>query len=389
MLIALAIVASFCIAPIAYAVSYEDTMGESYTGTILGDFAISQTKANEISEKVVEISSLDSFAAVGANNIIAVSSSLSDSVDAAEYRATLMTYIENGTPVISLEGEAAFTEAEFDLPTAFMAGATATGYYCDPLTGAVCCYSVKCSEQTEANNRVYAWADNMLNKSVAVKEDIALAAATGNSPSWGSEIQSYADFECGDYGWFYMRTNYYEQITNSTTYRYYMPEYSLQAVPNSNTNARICDMNVQCDVDKFRNTQKLLDYAPTTTSGTSTATVGLNWNVSASGGSIGMSYERSYAISDIMVHDYSSFGENLFTTSHDIQESGTVGDTTILIKPGLVASSEKSNSNGNYIVEDNYSVNFCKYQKTGSWPWSPWACQDHHLFYTTLNINIP
>ncbi len=86
-----------------------------------------------------------------------------------------------------------------------------------------------------------------------------------------------------------------------------------------------------------------------------------------------------------MVHDYSSFGENLFTCSHDIQESGNVGSSTILVKPGLIASSARSTDNGSYTIEDNYSVNYCKYQKVGS----SWSCQNYHLFYTTLNVNIP
>ena len=388
MLIAFTIIASLCITPAVY-LPNDNTSGELYDDVMLGDYAISQAKSDEIKEKVVEVSSIESFSSVRSNSIVEINASLSNSLNAAEYQEALENCISAGTPVISLNGAAAFTAPELSIPTAFVSDATATGVYYNNSTGAVSCYSVKCDSQTEAVNRVYAWADEMLSADTTSVEIIALSSAANGSPSWGSEIQSYADIECGDYGWFYIRTNYFEQITNSDTYRYYKPDYKLQAVPNSSTNARIADMNVQCDVDKLRSTQRLLDYGPTTTSGSSSASVSLNWSVSESGASVGMSTERSYSISDIMVYDYSNFGNELFSTSHDVQESGSVGDTAILIKPGLVSSSEKSSSNGGYSVEDNYSVNFCKYQKSGSLPWSPYTCQNYHLFYTTLNVNIP
>lgn len=387
MLIALAIIASLCITPAAYPL-YDNISEESCNDVMLGDYEISQAKADEIKENVVKISSLESFSFIKSNNIAEITGA-SSSLNATEYQKALENCIFAGTPVVSLDGATAFTKSEFNIPTAFVADATATGVYYNNSTGAISCYSVKCDSQTEAANRVYAWADEMLSTNVKSADGIVLSSVANGSPSWGSEIQSYADIECGDYGWFYIRTNYFEQITNSDTYRYYKPDYKLQAVPNSSTNARIADMNVQCDVDKLRSTQRLLDYGPTTTSGSSSASVSLNWSVSESGASVGMSTERSYSISDIMVHDYSNFGNELFSTSHDVQESGSVGDTAILIKPGLVSSSEKSNSNGGYSVEDNYSVNFCKYQKSGSFPWSPYTCQDYHLFYTTLNVNIP
>lgn len=387
MLIALAIITSLCITPAVY-LPNDNASGELSSDVMLGDYEISQAKADEIKEKVIDVSSVESFSSIGTNRIVEINASLSNSFNASEYQEALENCILAGKPVVSLDGATAFTAPEFDIPTAFVTDATATGVYYNNSTGAISCYSVKCDSQTEAANRVYAWADEMLSADVDSADNVALSSANG-SPSWGSEIQSYADIECGDYGWFYIRTNYFEQITSSNTYRYYKPDYSLQAVPNSSTNARIADMNVQCDVDKLRNTQRLLDYGPTTTSGSSTASVSLNWSVSESGASIGMSTERSYSISDIMVHDYSNFGNELFSTSHDVQESGSVGDTTILIKPGLVSSSEKSNSNGGYSVEDNYSVNFCKYQKSGNLPWSEYTCQNYHLFYTTLNVNIP
>lgn len=384
MLIAFAVVVSFCITPVAYGMSTPVTEEMSPDMT-LGDYAISSSKAEEISEKVVELNSMESFKSIEKDSILEIGNNSSSLIGSAEYYKSLTKCISDSIPVVSLDGVSVFTDSNLDMPTAFVENATASGVYYDKSTGAMCCYSVKCDDLNEARNRVYGWADDKLAQSLEIKENVSLASSA-ETPVWGGEIQSYGDISCGDYGWFYIRTNYYEQMTNSNTYRYYQADYKLQAVPNTNANTRIADMNVQCDVDKLRSTQKLLDYGPTTTSGSSTASVNLNWSISLTGGfQVGMGIERSYSIPDIMVHDYSSFGDNLFTCSHDIQESGNVGSSTILVKPGLIASSARSTDNGSYTIEDNYSVNYCKYQKVGS----SWSCQNYHLFYTTLNVNIP
>lgn len=282
MLIAFAVVVSFCITPVAYGMSTPVTEEMSLDMT-LGDYAISSSKAEEISEKVVELNSMESFKSIEKDSILEIGNNSSSLVGSAEYYKSLTKCISDSIPVVSLDGVSAFTDSNLDMPTAFVENATASGVYYDKSTGAMCCYSVKCDDLNEARNRVYGWADDKLTQSLEIKENASLASSA-ETPVWGGEIQSYGDISCGDYGWFYIRTNYYEQMTNSNTYRYYQADYKLQAVPNTSANTRIADMNVQCDVDKLRSTQKLLDYGPTTTSGSSTASVNLNWSVSLTGG---------------------------------------------------------------------------------------------------------
>ena len=383
-IITVLIVASFSIAPAAYMLN--DKADSMDGNVILGDYSITQEKADEISKRVVTASSIENFESIKADSIVLIDSSLIDSSNTLEYRQALANCVLEGTPVVSLDDPSVFMEDGFDIPTAFALGAAACGIYYDEVNDVTTCYSIKTNNMTEAENRLYAWADDMLVQSTELKEGVALSATNGAEPEWGSEIRSHTDIDCGSYGWAYVRTNYFEQITNSDTYRYYKAGYIFQGVPNSDS--RIADINIRSDVDNLRNTQQLLIYGPTSTSGTSQVSVNLNWSVSQSGLEVGMSTTWTYSVPDLAVHDYSSFGDDLFSTSHDTNEGENIGNTTTMIQPGLISSSSKSSNNGGYIVDDYYSINYCKY-KAGFWPWSPWYCQDYQLYDATLRVNIP
>ena len=114
MLIAFAVVVSFCITPVAYGMSTPVTEEMSLDMT-LGDYAISSSKAEEISEKVVELNSMESFKSIEKDSILEIGNNSSSLVGSAEYYKSLTKCISDSIPVVSLDGVSAFTDSNLDM----------------------------------------------------------------------------------------------------------------------------------------------------------------------------------------------------------------------------------------------------------------------------------
>ena len=271
------------------------------------------------------------------------------------------------------------------MSTAFSTEAISYGYHYDAIRDITTCYSIESENEDYATSHIVMWADEIIkemNNSIQISSSIN---GSKDSPSWGSEIRAWGERQCTDYGTYYSRTCYFEENTSSVTNRYFLADYNLQSVPNSN--GRTAEMDILCDVDYYKSTNMLLDYDPTTTSGTSTASVSLGWSVDTSGGGINMSTGWSYTISDVSVNDNSNYGNNILHIRHDVDELKSVGANTYYVKPGYVASSTKSVDNGEFRVQDTYHVQYCHLDK-GFWPWSPWYGCDYEFFLLTVDVNI-
>ena len=138
--------------------------------------------------------------------------------------------------------------------------------------------------------------------------------------------------------------------------------YCIQSVPDDGCST--ADLNVYT---KLGEECRILDYAPTTSSGTSTA--GVDLGVS-SDGVISANISWSYSVSDVEVIDRSNFGTNEFRINHDLNEDSNVGSNTFMAETGKIVRIDCSagNLSGSYIGTDHYEINFCK--KVHKWPFS-------------------
>ena len=102
----------------------------------------------------------------------------------------------------------------------------------------------------------------------------------------------------------------------------------------------------------------LVDYDPTTTSGTSTTGVSLTAAAGTSGPSVGFTWSWSYSIADVVVLDYSDYSTHTAYWQHDIDHwSPTVGEHTYQSKPGFVVKTSPQSAS---FIDAWYKVKFVK-----------------------------
>lgn len=168
---------------------------------------------------------------------------------------------------------------------------------------------------------------------------------------WG--YQSQLDFTSGDdwkpYGRLNVRTIYYKLINDgSTTYDWYDVHVRQQSVPGkelwSDSEWRTADMYTWIDADYYNSNGFLSDYAPTTTSGTSTVGVSIGVSAGEDGAAVSASQSWSYTIPDVFVHDQSDYSQELAKWWHDVAEDKSVGSDTYQIEPGATLRFPESGS---------------------------------------------
>lgn len=151
-----------------------------------------------------------------------------------------------------------------------------------------------------------------------------------------------------------VRTIYFQLQENNPDSNYYQAHYLLQGVPNNKR--AIADMY---NSNTLQNENAhLIRYGPTSTSGTSSASVDLSFGLDG----INISCSWDYAIPDVVDKDHSNLAFNKFDISHDVNERGNVGMNTYYVEPGMIVKVDCDGGDGSYNETDNYSIRFCDHK---------------------------
>ena len=286
----------------------------------------------------------------------------------------LISVINNGIPVISI-GHSSQLFKDLGLNRGFSSTSTNLGYFINPVTKQTICYSASMYSAKDSIESLIQWANECyINKEESLR--------TGESGiSWGSEYIYLLTIE-NYQGRMNIRNIYTEQDVPDSDYRYFKVNYQLQNVPK--TNGRNADSKVWVDVDENNSSSMILDYAPTTTSNSSSHTVGLNWNVTytVSTGGVGIEYTQgcseswTYNMQDVSVYDNSDYSLEFFSIWNDIDQDKAVGSNTYTAKPGQIIRTVKTTDNGSLDLNENYGAGFCTWGKNHFWE------NDHCINFT-------
>ena len=164
----------------------------------------------------------------------------------------------------------------------------------------------------------------------------------------GTKVCGYS-FQCGDYGKISAR-NTYSLESEGFGKKYYLTKYQIQGIPNADKSKSKMGLGIKLDNEGAP--QTLESYGPTTSSGADH----VNITVSTSPTPISVSWGTD--IPDVSVIDNSDFGQNIFEINYDINERSNSGKETLLVQPGLVASSEFED--GRYEITEMLTAEFCK-----------------------------
>ncbi|MCU0755506.1 MAG: hypothetical protein MUE46_10350 [Xanthomonadales bacterium] len=129
-----------------------------------------------------------------------------------------------------------------------------------------------------------------------------------------------------------IRTSFSKVSETNTQYDAYEIRYTTQMVPNTSRRWRNRGMTIQSDLNGVVPSFHLMSYGPTTSPGSSTASVDL----SASLGSVSFGRSWSYSRSDIEIFDFSDFSRHLVKWDHSIDKTKAVGRNNVLLEPGAI-----------------------------------------------------
>jgi len=168
----------------------------------------------------------------------------------------------------------------------------------------------------------------------------------------------------------------------STQYGWYDVHVRQQSVPGKklwNSDWRTADMYTWIDADYYNSGGFLSDYAPTTTSGTTTVGVSIGVAVGDDETQVSASQSWSYTIPDVRVYDESDYFQELAKWRHDIAEDKAVGSNTYQIEPGATLRFPQDGVHG---WAEHYGV---KYGKPKWWGLS-WDFTDEFWIEVYLKI---
>ena len=101
----------------------------------------------------------------------------------------------------------------------------------------------------------------------------------------------------------------------------------------------------------------MMKYGPTATSGQSTVGVNTSLSIGFSGINYIFGSNWSYAISDVIVMDFTSVLNNIIDIRHNIDESTNVGIGTYSVEPGKLIIVDDGDG---YYSTDTYKTQFCE-----------------------------
>jgi hypothetical protein len=188
----------------------------------------------------------------------------------------------------------------------------------------------------EALREAYKWALSHLKpNSGAVKIE---SLSSGAYWAYKSQLDVTSKDIWKPYGRLNIRTIYYKLINDgSSQYDWYDVHVRQQSVPGKelwNSDWRTADMYTWIDADYYNPNGFLSDYAPTTTSGTTTVSVSIGVSAGEDGAQVSVFQSWSYKIPDVRVYDESDYYQELAKWRHDIAENKAVGSNTYQIEPG-------------------------------------------------------
>ena len=244
---------------------------------------------------------------------------------------------------------------------AYVESADLYAAYHDPVTGRNSFCNIVSGSEDLSMEKFREWVRESISHD-AEEQGVMSNDCSQTCAQWGEENSSYLYRHYDGYGWMNVNTDYFALNEDNHQYNYFYTHYCIQSVPDDGCST--ADLNVYT---KLGEECRILDYAPTTSSGTSTA--GVNLGVS-SDGVISANISWSYSVSDVEVIDRSNFGTNEFRINHDLNEDSNVGSNTFMAEPGKIVRIDCSagNLSGSYIGTDHYEINFCK--KVHKWPFS-------------------
>ncbi|MDR0523240.1 MAG: hypothetical protein LBG62_02305 [Candidatus Methanoplasma sp.] len=265
-------------------------------------------------------------------------------------------FIGKGGAILAIGDPGIFSKNGSLAFSAFSDDADVYGAYFDFAENRYACLSVDCGDAAESLDEACFRATD------AARASKGAVLASGSGISWGQEYQSTLIRHYSGYGWLNVMTMYTVVEESNARYNYYQTHYRLQSVPESG--ARTADMYISSQHNQ--NNMALVDYSPTTSSGSSTVGVSVGASVATGGtGSISLTGSWQYSVSDVMVIDQSNFGTNSFSTWHNVDETKSVGSATYVIEPGKVTKVDCQSGarDGAYRCYENYSIQF---QKNGA-----------------------
>ena len=192
---------------------------------------------------------------------------------------------------------------------------------------------------------------------------------THHSPWWHQVyIQSiYSGDWAKPYGKVNIVNQYYKLEEDGTnTYDFYdtrfvveeIPGYTVhQSDPTYNEVNHCMDIYVRSDVNEAsgHSSDFLYHKSPTTTSGTSTASVSIGVSAGQNGAAITLGQSWTYSIPDVTIADQGDYSQQLAMWWHNVNEDALVGRSTYQVEPGLSVRTSQGGGHGLY---ETYQVNF-------------------------------
>lgn len=252
-----------------------------------------------------------------------------------------------------------FTNKSSQLPLmGFSEDADIYAMYYDKGNDRFVCCSIDAGSSELSMQKFKDW---VISSNVSVTTKPSVTPATGSDyAKWGTELLTACYKYYNGYGWQNINTSYFPLVEdNANSNYYYYTKYDVQSVPDKGS--QTCGINVY---SKLSDSHRILDYGPTTTTGSTTVGVSLGVN---SEGVVSAGVSWSYTVSDVIVRDSTNYGTNEFCIRHDLNKDSMVSSNTYTVKPGKVVqvSCNGSNKTGDYDAIDCYEVVFGKDVKSG------------------------
>ena len=217
------------------------------------------------------------------------------------------------------------------------------GIYSDPNSNIVSCYGVESDDIDTSYQKMAQWVEDLETNSILDDEGI---------PDYTKAVVSDYNKQCGNRGWMNIQTVYYKLEQNIDDYDYWVAKYYIESVPTSGNHTT--KLKVETDFSNSSMTEgHLLRHGPNTTSGSSSASVGLSFDPLPS-----FSIGWEYSTTDVNVINNSNIATDYFSITHTIDRDSNAATNTFYCEPGALIKCKYGNSEYSYYCVDNYSVTF-------------------------------
>lgn len=358
---------------------------------------------NRLSKSTSKVMYVDSLSSeeVNQSSIVIIDQSWFVQSNDTTYHQSIQSILSKGTPLVTIGSSPNVLRSILNsnrLSNSFPENAEAYGYHLNPVTGETVSYAlsfhVSVANKAEMIiGQAYNWAVNRVEnkpirmiadnsvileqphssinvidktEDVLYKDDSSLSESGGD---WGA-AQWFVTDDYYSQGIVSVRNAHYHLIDSSSTYDYWNSDLWIEVVPYWNNGYAISDVVVKGSVNCYDfggigwtgPYQDIIRYGPGQTSGTSTASVSLDFSYNAdSGATMGVSRGWSYSISDVVVNNRCIVAEDTFDWWHDVKENEAVGHNTFLAEPGIITRtlSAPGIPSQPFIIAEMYEVTFC------------------------------